>query len=303
MRVLICSEGQSNELGPGGDVNARVGYGHGLVEPTRPNGAGNSWWPYLVDLMARRGVVAHVYNAAVGGTSICNYWVGCCRTFVSGMVVNAGSYVLSGGKVWKCTDPDTTDTSSGGVATVTPSGSVGADNVQWQDLGEPTAEDVAGAVYAEGSPRFDPNGALAGIVAGTLNLPGYDVKLVTVSFGQGDKTMASTAAMFSQAYRNVAAYFTSRGYKVALGFTCYGATSGLDAWYSAELLPGRLAALSALSSNPNVFPGANLRESLGVLTVTPTSGPGLQADELHMNAIAMSLAATAWDSALRSAGY
>jgi hypothetical protein len=303
MRVLLCSLGQSNELGPGGDINARVGYGHPLVEPTRPNGAGGSWWPHLVDLMARRGVIAHVYNAAVGGTSICGYWTGCCRTYVSGMVVNAGSYVLSGGKIWKCTDPDTTGTASGGVATVTPSGSVGADNVQWQDQGTPTAEDVAGAVYAEGSPRFDPNGALAGIVSGTLTLPGYDEKIVTVSIGQGDKTLASTAAMFSQAYQNVAAYFTSRGYKVALGFTCYGNTSGLDAWYSAELLPGRLAALTALSSNRNVFLGANLRESLGVLAVTPATGPGLQADALHMNYLAMSLAAAAWDTALQNAGY
>lgn len=300
-KVLVAILGQSNEQGPGpSSVIPRTAYGPGCVDPIAPSGGYNTWWPRVCDLAALRGTYLNIYNAARGTTNLTDVWVGRCRAYAVNMVVAHGSYVLDGGNVYKAVG------AIGSVYSlnVAPSSGVGTSGLSsWANLGAVTAEDTNGRIYAEGSARFDPNGLLAGIVSGTQSRPGYDTKCVLISIGQGDKTLSSSRAEYGAALIAATNYFLARGYRVGIGFTLYGATSGLDAWYSSDLLPGRADALAAFANNPAVFAGANLRESLGVLAVSPTSGIGLQADQLHGNQACMFAAAEYWDAALESAGY
>lgn len=302
MKILVAIIGQSNEAGSAesGRQERTGGIGAPLRDPIAPNGLAGSWWPRLSGLVGTRGVWMDVHNSAVGGTSLCDSWVGRARAYASGMVVGHGGYVLDAGHLYRANG------SAGAVYTITtaPSGGVGSSGLtSWVDIGAAGAGDTDGAVYDYGSDRFDPLDYLSGIVT-TLNARvGYDAKVVIISIGQGDKTVGSTQAQYSAALIAAADYLTAQGYVVLIGMTCYGATSGLDAWYTSHLLPGRLDALAALDDNQRVKAGANLRAELGVLEVDPSSGPGLQADELHLNHAALMLAADAWDAALAAAGY
>lgn len=115
--------------------------------------------------------------------------------------------------------------------------------------------------------------------------------------------MGTVRADYAQGLRSIVDYMLARGVKVALGFTCYSAESGAEAFYQSDLLPGYADALATYSGNPNVKAGANLRNALGVLPVSPSSGAGLQADQLHMNDAAYLLASEAWRDALVAAGW
>lgn len=300
MKILVSVVGQSNEVGsaPAGYLDRTGGVGAPLVDPIKPNGSLGSMWPRLSSLMGKRGHWLNVYNSAVGGTSLADNWVGRCRSYVVSMLVVNGSYVLDSGTLYKAVG------TVGAVYTlnVAPSAGIGTSGLtSWTNLGAAGAGDTDGAVYAEGSARFDPSGYFAGILAGTQNTPGYDEKHIIVSIGQTDKTLSTSATQYAAAIVATSNYFTSRGYVVWVGFTCYGATAGLDAWYTSDLLPGRMSALATLGNTVNV--GANLREALGVLAVSPASGIGLQADSLHMNAAAYSLAADMWDATFMVGGY
>lgn len=67
-------------------------------------------------------------------------------------------------------------------------------------------------------------------------------------------------------------YWLSRGFKGALGFTCYGATTGLDDWYASDLLSGYADALAFFAGNSSVKAGANLLSALGVLAAFQPPG-------------------------------
>ena len=316
MRFHATITGQSNEQGPGYTVNAvgqtvvhrNDGPGCPAVEPQGPNGGFNSMWPRLAALMARRGHWFSMQNTARGATGLCDVWVGRCKTWQTGKFITPGAYRLNGGGVWKATGIAI----GSGVTTVTgPTGTsnVTLDTINWVYLGAPTARDTDGRVYEESDTgRFDPNGLLAGCLALQQAATGYDAKLHIVSIGQGDKTTESLAAEYSQGMQSVAAYMTARGIYTLLGMTIYGNTAGLDAWYSAELLPGRAAALVALAGNPLVKPGADLRTALGALSVEAAGGPALatpalQADNLHGNPPAMRAAADAWNLQMQALGW
>lgn len=302
-RIIAAIVGQSNEAGSG-VMPDRVGaYGCPLRDPVGPNGSTKrSMWPYLAELMGNRGIWLNIYNAAVGSTSLAASWCGRIDNWVSNLVTIRGHYVLSGGGLWKC------NLAVGAISasTVAPAGAAdttGADNIPWLYLGAPAANDIAGTVCGEGHSRFDPNGYIANAYAGLAASVGYDEKWMFLSIGQSDKSLGTVRADYATAIRNVAAYFLSRGIKIALGFTCYASTAGADAWYSSHLLPGYADALATYAGNSNVIAGANLRSALGVLAVSPATGPGLQADQLHMNDAAYALASEAWRDALISAGW
>lgn len=297
--VIACIVGQSNEVGAGIVTDFTPAYGCPLRDPVKPNGSiARSMWPYLSELAGRRGTWLNIYNSAVSATSITHQWNGYIRTWVTSMLVGVGDYALSGGKTWKCTAASTTINAS----TVTPAAGLQADGVTWSDLGASTGADTVGLVSSTNA-RFDPNGYIAAAYAGLSGSTGFDEKWCFISIGQGDKTYSASAAEYSQGLQNVTNYMLSRGVKVAIGFTCYGNTAGLDAWYTAELLPGYATALPAFAGNANVIAGANLRAALGVLATTPASGPGLQSDNLHMNDAAYALASEAWRDALVTAGW
>lgn len=305
-RVIAAIIGQSNEVGSGESASFTTGLGCPLRDPVKPNGSSlRSMWPRLAELMGDQGVWLNFYNVGVGSTSLAKQWVGQPQAWQSGLLASAGSMVLSGGGVWKC------GLAAGSVvaSTVAPTGTAnttGADSIPWSYLGAPTASDIAGRVLADGDAHFDPNGWLTGAYAGLSTATGFDEKWAFISIGQGDKTFGTVRADYAQALINTTNYFLTRSVKVAIGFTCYGTTSGLEAWYQSDLLPGWSDAVASFTGNPNVIVGANLRNALGVLAVqsgTFSPVPGLKSDQLHMNDAAYLLASAAWRDALVSAGW
>lgn len=298
-RRIAAIIGQSNELGSGVVTDFTPAFGYPMRDPVAPNGGtARSMWPYLSDLMGRRGTWLRVHNSGVGSTSAAHSWCGYIRTWVSSMLVIKGSYVLSGGKTWLCTAAST----SVNASTVTPAAGLQADGVTWSDLGTSTGTDTIGLLSSSNA-RFDPNGYIAAAYIGLSASTGFDEKWCFISIGQGDKTMQVIASDYAQALKNITDYMLARGVKVAMGFTCAGNTAGLEAWYQSDLLPGYATALTSYAGNTNVVAGANLRTALGALTTSPASGPGLQADNLHMNDIAYQLASEAWRDALVLAGW
>lgn len=301
MKVVFGILGQSNEAGPGpsGDKSRSSGAGAPAADPIGPVGSNNSPWPHLAKAAGARGHWYAFRNHAIGSTNLCDYWVGRCRAYAVSMVVAPGSYVLDSGNVYKAVQA----TPSAYTLNVAPSSGVGTSGLtSWTNLGAATAADVDGAIYTEGSARFDPNGKIAALYADLDGLSGFERTAVIVSIGQTDKTLSSTRAEYGAALQSVANYFTSRGVYVFLGFTIYGDTAGMDAWYTSALLPGRVDALAALSSTL-VLAGYNARESLGVLAVSPASGIGLQGDQLHGNADCMLAWGRGWDAQLTSLGW
>lgn len=299
MKAVIAILGQSNEQGPGPStsISAVSGAGAPAIDPIGPQGAYNTPWPHVAKLAAARGNWYAFRNHARGATALTDLWVGRCRAYSFGLNLCPGAYVLDGGNVYKAIG------SVGAIYSlnVAPSAGVGSSGLSsWTNLGAATAVDVDGAVYAEGSARFDPNGLIAAIYTDLSLQVGYERKAVFVSIGQADKTVSSARAQYGAAMQAVANYFKSRGIYVFLGFTCYAAA--VDAWYTSDLLPGRVDALAA-QTGPFVMAGANLRDALGVLATTPSAGEGLQADAIHMNADAMLHAGRAWDTQLASLGW
>jgi hypothetical protein len=102
---LAIGPGQSNENGSGQTPDYNHAFGCPLHAPVAPLGnvTRRSAWPRLAEIMGKRGVWTNVYNAAVGSTSIIHCWTGVLRTWVAGMQVQPGTYVLNGGNVYKCT--------------------------------------------------------------------------------------------------------------------------------------------------------------------------------------------------------
>ena len=269
-RYLISVVGQSNELGSGptGSKSRTSGYGAPYIDKST-----RGWWPACIEAMGRRGVWLDVENTAIGSTSLCDSWVGRCRTWANGMTVTRGSYVLSGGGLWRCNMAAGT----AGASTTAPTGTTdttGADSVPWVYVGAPGGGDASGTVYAYGSPRYDPNGYIAAALAALANRPGYDAKGVYISIGQGDHTVSSTRAQYSAAMQSVANHVAGFGYVCWLGVTC--GMSGVDsptitardATMTGVIQAGQQDALSALSGNGLVRAGADLRAVLGVPTAT-----------------------------------
>lgn len=268
-RYILSLVGQSNEsgAGPPGSKSRTSG----LAAPMLDTG-NRSWWPVTVEAMGRRGRWLDVANTAVGSTTLCDSWVGRCRTWVSGMAVFRGSYVLSGGGVWRCG----LTLSPVEASTVAPTGTsdtTGADSVPWSYLGAPGAGDTDGTIYSNGSARYDPNGYIAAAVA-VRNRPGADAWGVYVSIGQGDHTVGSTRSQYAAAMQNLAAHVTGLGGVCWLGVTCgmSGADApkiaARDATMTGVIQAGRQDALAALSDNDLVRAGADLRAALGLPTAT-----------------------------------
>lgn len=307
--VFVAVIGQSNEAGSGVTPNVNVGFGAPLRDPVLPGGTTGkrSMWPYLAQLLGKRGVWAHFHNTAVGSTSIAESWCGHCRTWQSGMKVIAGSYALSGGKLWRVKDDGSANLYT---CTVAPAGTADvttADaptNIPWAYLGTPGVKDVDGYVYAEGDANFNPRGLFTPVATGLSAATGYDEKWAFISLGQADASASNPRAVYKQGLINAANYALNHGAdKVFVGFTVYSGGAGHDAWYSSDLIPGRQDALDSLVGTAKVKAGANLRASLGVLPINPAlPTPGLQSDFAHMNDPAYDLASEAWRDALIAAG-
>lgn len=275
-RYLVSLVGQSNELGTG--PSGSRGRVSGLGAPYRDSNDARSWWPACSEAMAQRGVWLSVANTAVGSTSLTEQWVGRARDWISGQVYGVGGYAITGGNVYKKT--------SAGVqtSTTTPAVGTGADGITWALARAVTGEDVDGASYTNGSALYDPNGYIATALAAVNGKPGYDEEGIVISIGQTDHTISSTRAQYAAAIQAVASHATGLGLRVWVGMTCYMAgAAARETTFQNVLLPGRTDALAALAGNSLVSAGANLRESLGVLTAGAADNVvGLQSDELHL---------------------
>jgi hypothetical protein len=306
-RYLLALVGQSNEAdaGPASSRSIVGGLGAPYYRSTR------GWWSPCSEAMARRGKWLSVANTAIGSTSLCDSWVGRCRTWSSGIKVGRGSYVLSGGGIWRCAMAAQT----AGASTTAPTGTsdtTGADSVPWVYLGAPTTGDVDGAIYAYGSSRYDPNGYIAAAIAAIDGKPGYAARGIYVSIGQGDHTVGSTRMQYGQAMISVAQHVTGLGHYCWLGVTI--GMSGPDAPTIADrdatmtgvIQAGRADALAALASNPLVKPGADLRAALGVPTATAidTAPNSVNAtDYLHATSATYDQAGTYVAASLASSGW
>ena len=303
--LAVVGPGQSNEVGSGLWLSSNSDYGYPLSDPVAPNGAASrSMWPLLSDKLGQRGVWADFLNTAKGSTSATSSWCGHIRTWATNLAVGRGSYVLSDGALWRANLAEAVVVTS----TVAPTGTANvttSDTIPWVYVGAPLGYEVNGYVMKDGDRGFDPNGYFAAAVAAAAARgTGYTEKWALISIGQGDRTMNAPRAAYKQALINATQFWLTRGFRVALGFTCYAGTAGAEAWYQSDLLPGYADALAFFAGNANVAAGANLRTALGVLPVTPNAGiPGLKSDQLHMNDEAYALASAAWDSALAAAGW
>lgn len=314
-RLCLGWVGQSNESGSS-DYPDRFGDGIGAPNLDAITATGltsvtaattSSWHPRLSRLLGARGVWLDTLNSARGTTSLAQMWVGQIVTWSAGATYGVGAYTVGSGRLYKLTSSSGSTSGStntavvgGTVPTWPASGTVVDGDATWTFQRASTADDVVG-VLTQSSALFDPNGWLAAL-ATAMNARAVGDRVIAISIGQTDKTVGTTSAQFRDAYIAVANWALSRGYKVAMGFTCDGTTAGLSTWLSGTGQPGKNSALAAFGGNGNVFAGADLYAALGTLAVSTTT-VGLKADQLHLNVYAKDSAAEAWDRALQAAGY
>jgi hypothetical protein len=317
---LYWGAAQSNESGSG-NTNGWTGY-YGV--PALDTG-GRSMVPSLSDRLARRGIAAIWCTTALGSTAATDSWCGRIRNWASGLNVVSGSYVLSGGTVYKCTNA----LGYAGTSTTAVAAGTGADGVTWTSLGAPTADDtvtLAGTgVYASTSARWDPNGLIGlAVNKSALTAGSVSQRVCLISLGQQDRYCGSTAVQFSDALQKLATYYSANGAdKVLIGMTVrssstadYSSNNGggapnaanttADGWYNAQLIPGRAAALAALASNPKVTAGWDWATAIGTVAnqTLPTAVGVKSTDSVHMTDVTYeTLAVPAADAALLAAGY
>lgn len=290
MRVAIgIGPAQSNEAGVPGTAfgQSRTSYGYPMLDPTGVR----SMWPLVSELCGRAGILTLILNRAVGSTGLCNYWVGNVRNWAAGLFVQQGSYVISGGKLWKVIDANASNSDVYGTSTVAPSLVAGADNVLWAELGATTSEDVNGAIYPRTSSRFDPNGAMAASRDAILAAKNVDRRFMLISIGQGDKTAGMSLAQYQSGYEQAVRFALDAGVEVLAGLTVIGRTDGLPEWMRDVGDPAWQSICSMFAGTRGFHIGANLYRELAsdpvdpyntnVLVAAPPA-KGLMPDKLHM---------------------
>lgn len=306
MKALIGIIGGENERGTGGSyTSVSTGKGAPVRDPVLPHGQVNSPWPHLASLAGARGDWLDFRNHSRSVASLCDTWVGHARNYAASMVVVHGSYVITGGNIYKAVGAY----GASYTLNVAPSFGVGTSGLtSWTNLGAVTAADIDGAIYTEGSERFDPNG-LINVMWGDLSpRTGYDRKIVYLSLAHTDFTVSATRAQYSAAIQSIANYFTRRLVHIFVGFPAHANIAGLDAYCTSTLLTGRSDALTALASNAYVKTGANLRTDLGVIPDNPnltSDGKmmGLQAGNILLNGQGIYYSAEAINTALIGVSY
>lgn len=322
-RVMVIVNGQSNENGSASVPDATRSRGPLLADGVRPLGGNKgSIWPRLSELAAERGTHLMAANFAIGSTSLIHDWCGVLRAWSANMKVDKGTYVLSGGNVYKATTVPQQTT----VSTVQPAGTgttqTGADNITWTYMAAARAQDVAGYIYPFTDSYFDPNGYFAAAKAQYLKSRGYDLRAAYIAFGQQDWTLGTTRAEFAQGYINAANYWLDAGATVILGVTCYGAAGDFDAWLTsnpaatpatdpatdtAPGIGGWQDALRFFAGNPRIVAGDNSRYALGVIPSAASVGasrahtiPAMEGDTIHFNAPAQRARAAVLDRAVQA---
>jgi hypothetical protein len=293
-RIGAAVVGQSNEQGAGKTPDKAIRATAPLHDPIGPNGGPRSWWPYVASALEEsKDTLLLLKNTAVGATSLCDSWVGRLRVWRRGMNVVRGTYVIVGNELYRCDLPLGKAAPTLQLPNEAPLGTALQDGCSWLSAGSATA--LPGIVASFKHPLFDPNGLLANALTNLLSIPRVSERWIFISIGQGDKTVSSSSDQYYSALRIATDYFLQANVKVFIGFTCYGTSIGLDAWYQAELLPGLRRALTHYADHPSVAKGANLREELGILPVIESdTTTGLTTDGLHLNNAGYRKAGDAW---------
>jgi hypothetical protein len=281
----------------GGNLyKADICIGFALTSTIAPTGT--------ADLVTNEGALAGTWTGT-SGTNTLTYST-TIPAALSGSGITGNASIPAGARISNVSANTCQLFTSAGVA-VNLTGNVSAAvltvGTPWSYVSAVQNGDTDGAVYTDGNTRFDPNGYMAAAYAGLSGSTGFDEKWAFISIGQGDRSISTVRARYALGLQVATNYMLSRNVKVAIGFTCYAATAGADAWYQSDLLSGYSDTLAVYATNSNVIAGANLRTALGVLSVTPANGPGLQSDNLHMNDEALSDASRAWASALLTGGW
>lgn len=311
-RLSLAWIGQSNESGSSDIPDYTIG---GVGSPQRDSitatgltsvtpATNSSWHCRLSRLLGERGVWLDTINTARGTTSITQHWCGQYVGWGATTTYGLGAYMVAAGKVYKLTAIAAAamiGSSSGTEPTWPGAGTVVDGDLTWTYQRAATGADVIGTVLTESNPLFDPNGYFAAIST-SLAARAVGDKAVAISIGQTDKTLNTTQAQFQAGYESAIAWARARGWKVLVGFTCNGTTTGLNAWLSGTGQPAKTAALATYAGDSQVLAGADLLAALGAIGVS-TVGIGLRADQLHLNSFGRDAAAAAWSQALQAAGY
>jgi hypothetical protein len=296
-----------------------------------------SWWNTVsANLLAERGINLKVTNTAVGSTSLAESWVGSLRPWTRLAILTRGSQVISGDYLFRCTAavgtavqtkvaPQGSDSMVSGVSTFT-----GTDAVPWLYMGK--ASDAQKNRVAKGNfvlswqndpVLFDPNGYLKRALTALGDSTGEYSQWIYISIGQTDKTLGIVESDYAAALRATVDYFLNPPnaspkwrINVMIGFTCSAQSAAVNDWFDNQLIPAWVATnrfygtggYGALGSvvRRHVFAGANLHQELPVLLGRPLTVsldptvPGLNADGLHMNAAAQTLAARLWTNKIES---
>ena len=149
-----------------------------------------------------------------------------------------GQTITDGAVVWTCVCPDVTTTT------------------------DPSMKNLGGGyVFVESTYGFDPLGIIAHALSafGSVSHDLYD-RVVVIQNGQSDTAMTST--WYSQAMKSVGNFFWGRGYKVALGMTCFN-PKATAASYDSVLMAGRNLALTDPTFGSRYMAGPDLYTGLG----------------------------------------
>lgn len=165
----------------------------------------------------------------------------------------------------------------------------------------------AGMVFTEvqSGLGFDPYGLMLDLHQQMQEVQDADEKIIVVCNAQSDTS--ATAAWYQASLASIANFYTSRGYKVLLGLSCYNTNNGIDRTAAYTMLTtGLEGALAALGGDPLVKRGANLYSLMGIANemswASSTAGTGwLQSDGVHLNAAGAIVAGTHWANAVKLA--
>lgn len=155
---------------------------------------------------------------------------------------------------------------------------------------------ASGQVFGEGQAGygFDPLGLMLETHQ-RLQAKTAFRKAVYICNAQSDTS--ATSAWYQSALQNMASFYTSRGYSVFLGLSCYNSASGTDRTTAYNTLQtGLTNALASLGGDPLVYPGANLYSLMGTTGnmswASALAGTGwLNSDGVHLNAAGSIVAA------------
>lgn len=141
---------------------------------------------------------------------------------------------------------------------------------------------------------WDPLGLIARLTNMMMTIHHVEDRWIILQNGQSDYGGSATSqSAYKQALENITQYFLDRGFKVAIGLSCYTPTQDQGSWEGLD--NARKSALATFAGNTRVEYGANLYNSLGTDVASL-----LQKDGVHLNGKGAVAAGKAWGEAFEN---